>query len=236
MGFKEEKASLVLLAGGIGSRAQSPLPKQFVGLGEQSIVEHALEPFLNESKINVCVIVCKEEYRSLFFREHLQKRIIFAEPGKRRQDSLENGLLALGERNPLVFVHDAARPFFNAKYFDALFDTARSIGASALGIPVSSTLKRIGEDQMVQKSVDRSKVWEVQTPQVAFKQDLLKALKIAKDENKNITDESSLMQLISQPVKLVEGDSFNFKVTQPKDIELAKILANEMSVDEKIST
>lgn len=236
MGFKEEKASLVLLAGGIGSRAQLPLPKQFVDLGGQSVVEHALEPFLAQSKIDECVIVCSAEYRSLFSREDIPKKILFADPGERRQDSLENGLLALSLENPLVFVHDAARPFFNAKYFDELFESAKTIGASALGIPVSSTLKRVGEDQMIEKTVDRTRVWEVQTPQVAYKKQLLKALKIAKEENRLVTDETSLMELLSQPVKLIKGDSFNFKVTQPKDIELAKILANEMSMYEKIST
>jgi 2-C-methyl-D-erythritol 4-phosphate cytidylyltransferase len=228
----EIKISLVLLAGGKGLRVGADLPKQFLKLKNFLIAEYALKPFLNNPKIFEYVIVCEKAYRDLF-NPVLVQNVRFANPGERRQDSLFNGLIALSDHNSLVFVHDAARPFFNPKYFDRLADAAIKYGAAVIGAPIVSTLKEVDKDGKVKKTVDRSHLWEAQTPQVAFKMELLEGLKKGKDQNIVLTDEASIIEFLGKEVKMVLGDTINFKVTVPKDLELAKAIISKSEFYEK---
>lgn len=220
----ELKASLVLLAGGKGLRVGYDIPKQFIDLGGSFIAEYALTPFLNHPKITEYVVVCDLAYRPLFKEFQKSASILFADPGELRQDSLYQGLSALKKKNPLVFVHDAARPFFDPKYIDLLFESAEDARAAVIGVPVSSTLKEVKEDGSISQTVDRSSLWEAQTPQVAFKETLLKGIEKAREEKVMVTDEASLIELLGEPVKMVKGDPFNFKVTLPGDLKLAKAM------------
>ena len=235
MEYDEIKASLVLLAGGKGLRVGYDVPKQFIDLGGTFIAEYALKPFLEHSKITEYVVVCDPIYRPLFGELSESDNILFADPGAYRQDSLQNGLNALTDDNPLVFVHDAARPFFDSKYVNFLFESAKNTGSAVIGIPASSTLKEVDENECVQKTLDRSMIWEAQTPQVAFKKMLLKGIEKARRESITVTDEASLIELLGLPIQMIKGDPFNFKVTLPGDLKLAKAMTqNEEIYNEKI--
>lgn len=225
----ETKASLVLLAGGKGLRVGYEIPKQFIDLKGTFIAECALKPFLDHPLISEIVIVCDPLFRPLFNKT--RKNILFADPGLSRQDSLKNGLEALTSDNPLVFVHDAARPFFDFKYINLLFESAKKVGAALIGIPASSTLKVVDEKGCIQKTLNRGFIWEAQTPQVAFKKKLLKGLKKAKKENMTVTDEASLIELLREPVQMIQGDPVNFKVTLPGDLKLFKAMTESEETD-----
>lgn len=232
MKSQELKISLILLAGGKGLRLGSDLPKQFLKLKNFLIAEYALKPFLENEKIDEFVIVCEKAYRELFDQKLIEK-VRFALPGVKRQDSLYNGLKSLSDQNSLVFVHDAARPFFNPKYFDLLVEAALKHGASVLGVPVASTLKEVDALGCVKKTIDRTHLWEAQTPQVAFKNDLLAGLEKVMKQNLTVTDEASLIELLGKDIKMVLGDAMNFKVTLPKDLKLAKEIASKSEFYDK---
>ncbi len=221
----KEKASLVLLAGGQGRRLGTNTPKQCLEVGGKPLMRYALDPFLNHPLFKKKVVVCDPKYRSLFDDLKNNVDVSFALPGKERQDSLYQGLLALREDEGIVFVHDAARPFVDSKYFNLLYHEALLHGAAVLAIPAVSTLKHLSESHLISKALDRSSIWEMQTPQVTTKIKLLNAIEMAQKNGLQVTDEASLMELIGCPVKVVRGDSLNLKVTTLEDLKLAQALA-----------
>ncbi len=215
------KASLILLAGGKGVRMGREIPKQFIKVGGNPIAQYALEPFLNHPLIDQIVIVCDSSYQDQF---EADKIVEFAEPGSERQFSLLNGLSKIKDDRAMVIVHDAARPHMESIYIEPLIKAAHQHGASILGVRSTSTLKLSTDDQFVNKTLDRSSIWEIQTPQLAPKNVLLKGLKKAQNENLLATDEASLVELLGQDVKIVEGNSLNFKVTTQADLKLTESL------------
>lgn len=142
------KTSVVLLAGGKGLRMGLETPKQFIAMNGKLIASYALESFLYHSQIDQIVIVCAQEYQHFFNIEECDKSVHFALPGELRQDSLFNGLQKLSG-NPMVMVHDAARPFFDSTYISPLLEAAYQYGASAIGVRATSTLKQVDRKSVV---------------------------------------------------------------------------------------
>lgn len=229
-------ASVVLLAGGKGLRMGLETPKQFVAMNGKLIASYALEPFLTHAHVEEIVIVCAKQYQHFFDIQKLKKRVCFASPGEMRQESLFNGLQKISG-NPLVMVHDAARPFFHHTFICPLLEAAGKYGASAIGVRTTSTLKQASKNQEIQKTIDRSNVWEMQTPQVAPKELLIKGLLKARENNMIATDEASLMEMLGQTVKIIEGNALNFKVTTLADLELMRgLLNNQKTANAQVYT
>lgn len=215
-----KKIGLVLLAGGQGVRMQTPLPKQFLPLGEKPIALHSLDTFLKYPYLAEAVVVCAPEYRKFFSNYS----VAFADPGARRQDSLYNGLQCLSDQTEWVCVHDAARPFFTFEMLERLIEASHETQAATLAVPIKSTVKEIGENECVLRTLDRSKIWEIQTPQLVAKHILDAGFAYAIQQNLTVTDDVALAELIGYPVKLVLGGYQNIKVTTPEDLLFAKCL------------
>ncbi len=213
------KASLVLLAGGKGLRMGAAMPKQFIEISGQTIAQHALNPFLKSPLIGEIVIVCDPSYQATFA---LNEQISFAPPGTLRQESLSNGLKALKKESKLVFVHDAARPLVDELYFEELFKLALENGVAALAVPSTSTLKQVDLSGRIEKTLERSRIWEVQTPQVVHRDLLEKGLLIAQEKGWQVTDETSLLEKLNCLACLVKGNSLNIKVTTPSDLQVVQ--------------
>lgn len=215
--------SAILLAGGKGERMQSSIPKQFLPLGEKSVLEHSLEVFLTNPWIREIIIVCEEEYR------HPSQNytctscpIIFAIPGKRRQDSVFNGILASSFHSEFVCIHDSARPFITKDILERVLLSAYQHGAAIAAMPMKFTLKESTPEGFVHKTYDRSLFWEIQTPQIARKNLLLKGFEIANQQNLEVTDDAALIELTEHPIKIVQGSYKNLKITTPEDLQIAK--------------
>ena len=143
--------------------------------------------------------------------------------GKSRQESVELGLSALSNKVKLVAVQDGARPLITHAVIDRTIRAAHSYGAAAPAIPVKDTIKVVNGG-VVSSSPDRKTLQAVQTPQV-FDLALLKgALKKAKQDGAEVTDDCSAVELMGMSVKIVEGDERNIKVTTPLDLAIAKLL------------
>ncbi|MCC5831681.1 MAG: 2-C-methyl-D-erythritol 4-phosphate cytidylyltransferase [Chlamydiales bacterium] len=206
------KISVILLAGGKGSRMGTALPKQFLLLDERPIACRSLEIFLNHSAVSEVIVVCASAYRPFFSGYDVQ----FANPGERRQDSLFNGLAFA--RHEWVCVHDAARPYLTRELLTRLIDEGKEIGAATLAMPVKNTVKESDESGFVRSTPDREYIWEVQTPQLLTKEVLLKGFAYADKHGLTVTDDVSLAELIGHPVKLVPGSYENIKITTPEDL------------------
>jgi len=228
-------STLVLLAGGVGKRMGASMPKQYLPLCGKPIALHSFETFLGLSFIEEVVIVCEEEYRDIF-RAHQQKLensvpLKFASPGKERQDSVFNGLALIGTDAMLVCVHDSARPLVTRAEIISVVEDAAAHGAAVLGVACKPTIKEVDEEGFVLKTLDRSKLWEMQTPQVIVPDLLRKGFELVENQSLDVTDDVSIVEHLGLPVKVTRGHYTNIKVTTPDDMFIAeRFLQEEDSV------
>ena len=157
--------------------------------------------------------------------------------GDSRQESVRAGLRAVRDAD-IVVVHDAARPAVQPGDFDRVISAARSHGAAIVAVPVADTLVRASHDagaEWVSESVDRDRIWAVQTPQ-AFKTSLLRSAHDAAFENKTVaTDDAGLVRALGHPVELVAGTGANPKLTRPADKMLMEALLNPSDLQRRES-
>ena len=221
--------SVILLAGGVGTRMMSSIPKQFLMLQGRAMARHSFDLFLSLPYIVELIVVCDPKYRSFFPIDVCSIPVHFAEPGQRRQDSVFNGFQMVSRENSLVCVHDGARPLLTAAMMDRIVSAAQECGAAIAGVPVKATIKVSDHKQMVVETPDRSNLWEIQTPQI-IRYDLLKAgLVKAQQEGRTITDDAALVELIGGSVKIVEGAYTNIKVTTPEDLMIAEQICTSIN-------
>lgn len=213
----DQKISVILLAGGIGSRMGSATPKQFLPLKGKPIAFYSLEILLSLPQIHEIVVVCAEEYRSLFSAYPVR----FASPGEKRQESVFNGLCATSAQSSWICTHDAARPLITKAMVEPLFHEGFQTGAAALGVPMKSTVKECCSAHLVQKTLDRDRIWEIQTPQFLSKKILCDGFSHINSFGIDVTDDVSIAELMHQPVRMVKGCPTNIKITTPEDLILA---------------
>ena len=216
--------SVILLAGGTGSRMNATTPKQYLPIGGKPIVLYSFELFASMPEIQEIIVVCDPSYAEIFSTYKTHARIGFALPGIRRQDSVFNGFSQVNPQAQLICVHDGVRPFITADMTRRVLKEAQQVGAATAGMPIRFTVKECTIDRIVKNTPDRSQIWEIQTPQ-AIQPHLLKQGFAIVDKNKmTVTDDVSLAELIPHPVKLVEGHYSNIKITTPEDLALAESL------------
>ncbi|MBS0626082.1 MAG: 2-C-methyl-D-erythritol 4-phosphate cytidylyltransferase [Verrucomicrobia bacterium] len=214
--------SLILLAGGTGTRMGGPIPKQFLTLGNKPVALHSFDLFANFPEIGELIVVCAPLYQYFFSTK--TKPLSFALPGERRQDSVFNGLQKCHPNASLILVHDGARPFVEASHLKTLIEAGLRVGAATLAAPVTSTIKECDEKRVVQKTLDRSKLWDIQTPQALHRDLLVKGFEEVHARKLTVTDDVSIAETIGHFVEIVAGSPRNFKLTTPFDLVVAKAL------------
>jgi len=228
------KVSAIIPAAGMGIRMGSNIPKQFLLLDSKPILHHTLAVLDQCSVVDEIVLVVSEKEI-----EKAQQQIRGSHPqvtkiiagGKERQDSVYNGLQSLDSETDIVVVHDGVRPFVSANLIRETIEAARIIGAAITAIPVSDTIKKVNEEGLVERTVDRSGLWRVQTPQT-FQVSLLKeAFAKAQADNFYGTDEGSLIEYLGREVKVVPGSEFNIKITRSEDLVLGEKIAALVKAD-----
>jgi len=217
-----KKMCVVLSAGGKGVRMNSKMPKQFLLLNDKPLALHSFELFASLEEVVEIVVVCSKEYQEYFQtgKSHGVK-ISFAEPGNRRQDSVYNGLKGCTSAAEFICVHDAVRPFITKSLVQRVLVAAEEYGAAAAGVAVKSTVKETDASGKVLRTLDRASLWEVQTPQIIRRDLLEKAFMYAYQNDLQVTDDVSLIELLGLHVQLVEGGYQNLKITTPEDMELS---------------
>jgi 2-C-methyl-D-erythritol 4-phosphate cytidylyltransferase len=200
----------------------APIPKQFLPLGGKPVALHSFDLFASFPGIGEIVVVCEKPHQNYFSTEW--KPLSFAAAGLRRQDSVYNGLLACDPSASLILVHDSARPFVEERHVSALIETARRMGAATLGAPVSCTIKQCDPKRQVERTLDRSVLWEIQTPQ-ALQADLIRqGFETVRSRGLEVTDDVAVAEAIGHPVEVVAGSPRNFKLTTPFDWAVAQTL------------
>jgi 2-C-methyl-D-erythritol 4-phosphate cytidylyltransferase len=223
-----EKASVILLAGGKGTRMGSTTPKQFLHLSGKAIVLYSLECFLTLPWVHEIIVVAELEYRPLFFDR--SPIIRFALPGKERQDSVFSGLQKVDPSISWVCIHDSARPFIDSSLINPLFHEAQIHGAAALGMPLKFTVKQCCHNQQVVKTLNRDLLWEIQTPQIISHPLLKEGYRHCHTHQISVSDDVSIVEHLQKPVKIVRGSYNNIKITTSEDLLFAEYILKGIHV------
>jgi 2-C-methyl-D-erythritol 4-phosphate cytidylyltransferase len=218
----------VIPAGGKGTRSGFNTPKQYLKINGKELIAYTLEVFQNNRSVDDITVSADPVYFDLLEKikkkYSLSKLNRFVEAGKKRQDSVFNGvnsLPAIGK--DIVLVHDAARPLLPPYVLSGAIKIAKEKGNALVCIKAKDTLIR--GNTLVEKYISREEVYYVQTPQVFSYAVLKRALAKAAADNFYGTDESMLVRRIREKINVVEGSVFNFKVTSKEDfILLTKLI------------
>lgn len=216
---------MIIPAAGSGKRMGAGFNKLFLSLDNRPIIDHTINIFLNDECCNRIILVVHPNDKTLF-EEILKKdhysKIRIVNGGSERQYSVYNGL-KVADNKGIILVHDGARPFIQMETIKQLVRFASDYGAAIAAVPVKDTIKRVNTMKVVE-TVDRTSLWQIQTPQ-AFRYSVLRnAHDQAKSEDFLGTDESALVERIGHPVKIVASDYDNIKLTTPEDLYFAKAI------------
>ena len=225
----------VVPAAGIGSRMQAQCPKQYLTIGHQTLIEHAITALLRHPRINRVIVAVSPQ--DTHFRQlpiAADRRINVVSGGSERADSVLAGLECAGDAQ-WVLVHDAARPCLHHDDLSrllALSETSKVGGI--LAAPVRDTMKRAEPGKpAIAHTVERVDLWHALTPQFFPRELLHDCLTRALKEGATITDEASALEYCGFHPTLVEGRADNIKVTRPEDLQLAEFYLTRTTPQEK---
>lgn len=219
----------IVVAAGQGKRMGTDVSKQYLLLDDKPVVVHALRAFDEQPAIEAIVLVVapsdvKRVKDSIVSEYEFKKPVLVVEGGQERQQSVYNGLKALGEFGDvdIVVIHDGVRPFVTEQMIRDSILAADRYGAAVVGVPVKDTIKKVDDEQFVICTPKRSQLWLVQTPQ-AFKYRLIwEAHEKAVQDGFCGTDDAVLVERLGHPVKMVMGSYCNIKITTREDLILAR--------------
>ncbi len=200
-------------------------PKQFRLLGDAPVLVQTVRAFAQMDEIGAIVIaVAEDEINSVeALCVEFALKVEVVKGGAARQDSVGEGLKALGNSLDIVLVHDAVRPFITSDQIRRVIGTIREHGAAAVAVPVADTLRQ-SSDGRFGETVERNGLFRMLTPQGAKKELLIRAHAEAEKKGLGATDEVELLQRVGVEVHLVSGDERNIKLTRPSDWSLAEAL------------
>jgi 2-C-methyl-D-erythritol 4-phosphate cytidylyltransferase len=216
------KTVAIIAAAGKGTRMAAAVPKVMAPVGGRPLLVHTLRAFEQANRVDGVVLVVTEQLIGVVAHEvvdvhalHKVSKIVSG--GATRQESVNAGLQALDSSCGLVAIHDGVRPLITPDIIDLVVEQADQHGAAALAVRPKDTIKR-GDQHHFLATLDRSKLWQTQTPQVFRHQLILEAHRRAAEQGYRGTDDASLVEAMGHKVLVVEGKYENIKVTTPEDL------------------
>jgi 2-C-methyl-D-erythritol 4-phosphate cytidylyltransferase len=218
----------IIVAAGKSERMGPSVDKAFLNLGSQPVLAYSLQAFEKCPDIDGVILVVRkdrlEAARGMVQMFGCSKVTRVVAGGPQRQISVQNGLALLSDDVTIVAVHDGARPCVTPYLISATVKSAKKYGSGVAAVKITDTLKEVPRGLTVSKTVDRSKLWAVQTPQT-FRSDLLKhGYDRVKKRGKTVTDEASAVELVCKDIKLVPSSWTNIKITTAEDLSIASAL------------
>lgn len=215
----------IIVAAGKSERMGSNTDKAFLSLGSKPVIAWSLLAFEQCPEIDQIVLVVRKDQllatKSVVQMFGISKIRAIVAGGGRRQDSVQNGMKEMDPDTRVVIVHDGARPCVTPELIVETIKSAKRNGCGIAAARVWDTIKYVERGMTVDHTVDRTKLWSVQTPQ-AFNAELLRRAYAAVEAQKvTVTDEASAVELIGDPVRLVEWLRPNIKITTAEDLPLA---------------
>ena len=202
--------------------------KTFLEISGRPVVAHTWKRFADAKCIDEIILVVRDGMQSAF--QELAEKFLLKKPfrlvvgGKERQDSVWNGLEAVSPQTEIVAIQDAARPCTSEALIEATIAAARETGAAVAAQPMTDTVKESADGKLIERTLDRSRLWSVQTPQTFRLEVIRRALAEVRRQGLSVTDDTAACELIGQPVRLVISAQPNPKVTRPEDLPYFSVL------------
>lgn len=229
------KATAIIVAGGRSERFNSKRPKQFTDIFGKPLLAWTIEQFELSAEISAITLVVPEQFIE-FTREDILKKYKFNKVtrviagGKTRAESVFNGLNALADETQLVAIHDGARSMVHLDDIKRVVESAGQADGAILAEPITDTIKQAGkvqagQDRKIEKTLERSRLFLAQTPQVFRYNEILKVHEKLNESgyDQEFTDDSSMMEKNGYKINLVVAKHSNFKVTRQEDLLLMEI-------------
>jgi 2-C-methyl-D-erythritol 4-phosphate cytidylyltransferase len=220
--------SAILVAAGKSARMGTGVDKLFLEVAGRPVIALTWGRFEDAKCISEVIVVVRQGRQKQF--EELAGKYAFKKPfrvvtgGAERQDSVWKGLEALSSSADIVAIHDAARPCVSGELIAETIKRAEETGAAVAAQPVTDTIKESADGRLIDRTLDRSKLWAVQTPQTFRVEVIRRAIAAARQRRLIFTDDTAACELIGQPVRLVSCLTPNPKVTVPGDLPLVEAL------------
>ena len=221
------RVAALIPAAGRGKRMAKDTPKAFIPMGGAPLFTYTLRNFEICPQVQEVVLLVPDE-RAIQEAEEIVRQVGFQKVvgimpgGAERQDSVYIGLKALDPQTDIVLIHDGARPFVPVELIRRTIEETRFWKSVVAAIPVRDTIKEVAADGWVRKTIDRQHLWEIQTPQGFMYPLLLDAHERARAEKFYGPDDAALIERLGLPVKVIQGDRLNIKITTPEDLTLGE--------------
>lgn len=217
------KEKVIIVAGGVGKRMGSEIPKQFLPIQDKVILMHTIESFYNYNpEIEIFITLPQQEipnWKKLVQKYSFQIPHKIVIGGKTRFESVQNGLKQI-EKDCIIAIHDGVRPLVSRETIQQTFSMAKDTGSAIPVIPLEESLRNITEKE--NRAVPRKDYRLVQTPQV-FQSNLIKKA-YEQEYDPDFTDDASVLEKAGGVIAIVEGNPENIKITTKKDLEIAEVL------------
>lgn len=210
---------VIIPAGGVGSRFGGNLPKQFIDLQGKPVIHHSILQFDNIETIKHIIIPVNSKWENIIFLYQYKKDIILVKEGTERQDSVRNALNYASSLDiDYILIHDAVRPCVSNALINRVIEATMLYGSAVPGIIPNDTIKMSDDNSYVNKTLPRASLRAIQTPQGFRKDIIIEAYKKAEIDGIMGTDDAFLVEQVGFPVKIVEGDKENIKITSQIDL------------------
>jgi 2-C-methyl-D-erythritol 4-phosphate cytidylyltransferase / 2-C-methyl-D-erythritol 2,4-cyclodiphosphate synthase len=227
----------LILSGGSGNRFGAQTPKQYLPLGDRSVIRHAVDTFMDHPEIDAVRVVRRPQDITLY--ENAFRGVSILDPvdgGETRQESVLRGLESLANLAPTsVLIHDGARPFPNAELITRALEALNDHHAVIPALPVFDTIKQVAPDaKTIEKTLDRQKLWRAQTPQAFDYKSILAAHRDS--AGMELTDDAMVAEHAGIPVAIVDGNEDNIKITTQEDMQQARKMLDLGSIVTRVGT
>lgn len=218
------KVTAVIVAGGKGTRMGAAVNKAFLKLCGKEVIARTVEAFEKNGLIDEIIVVTGAEdiERASEILKKYSKVSAIVEGGRERQQSVYNGIKAAS--GSIIAIHDGARALISQREINSVIEDCIKYGAAALGVPCKDTLKSADGSGFISGTIDRSRTYQIQTPQV-FKAEIIKKLHSqAELDGLQVTDDCAVAERYGVKVKITEGSYDNLKLTTPEDMAVGEII------------
>lgn len=233
----------VILAGGIGSRMGGDKPKQYLSVKGKPIIIYTIEKFFSVPSFEKIIVLCPKkwvEHTKNLIEKHIAPaadRIAVIEGGETRNETIMNAIKFIEaegnlDDDTIIVTHDSVRPFVTHRIITENIAAAKEYGACDTVVPATDTIVEARDNKTITYIPDRSKMYQGQTPQ-SFNAMKLKNMyySLTEDEKAILTDAAKIFVIKGEKVALVQGETYNMKITYPYDLRVAKSLLEDEADD-----